>query len=197
MTSPETRRSGGRRRRRRHHEILARRKGARRRDKRAASARIMAQRASTIAAAAAHQVSHILAQRASAAGQQRAISRGAAQRSGHLARRSGEGGQRRLSAAHAQRCAPLARRLRRLPLAMHGQHAWFRSRMRARREGGGRRMRRRPVAVLRSFDVSILKFNKLDTIMAIHIDQIQKNLALIPLLGIRIRPPARQRKNKE
>ncbi|KZT75811.1 S-adenosyl-L-methionine Mg-protoporphyrin IX methyltranserase (ISS) [Dorcoceras hygrometricum] len=33
--------------------------------------------------------------------------------------------------------------------------------------------------------------------MAICIDQIRKTLALIPLLGIRICPPARQRKNKE
>ncbi|KZT76142.1 hypothetical protein F511_46833 [Dorcoceras hygrometricum] len=72
-----------------------------------------------------------------------------------------------------------------------------RARMCARREGGGRRMRRRPVVVLRNFDVSILKFIKLDTIMAIRIDQIRETMALIPLLGIRIRPPARQLKNKE
>ncbi|KZV48324.1 hypothetical protein F511_26541 [Dorcoceras hygrometricum] len=37
-----------------------------------------------------------------------------------------------------------------------------------------------------------VRYNK-----AIHIDQIRETLALIPLLGIRIRPPARQRKNKK
>ncbi|KZT75995.1 hypothetical protein F511_46980 [Dorcoceras hygrometricum] len=36
----------------------------------------------------------------------------------------------------------------------------------------------------------------LDTIQANHIDQIRATMALIPLLGIRIRPPVRQRKNK-
>ncbi|KZV36961.1 interactor of constitutive active ROPs 3-like [Dorcoceras hygrometricum] len=46
------------------------------------------------------------------------------------------------------------------------------------------------------FSFSDLKFDKLDTIMAIHIDQIRETMALIPLLGIRIRPPVRQRKNK-
>ncbi|KZV22872.1 hypothetical protein F511_18506 [Dorcoceras hygrometricum] len=40
-----------------------------------------------------------------------------------------------------------------------------------------------------NFRFPILKFNKLDTIMANHIDQIRETLALIPLLGIRIRPP--------
>ncbi|KZV07116.1 hypothetical protein F511_45401 [Dorcoceras hygrometricum] len=38
------------------------------------------------------------------------------------------------------------------------------------------------------FLFSDLKFDKLDTIMAIRIDQIRETLALIPLLGIRIRP---------
>ncbi|KZT75508.1 hypothetical protein F511_47466 [Dorcoceras hygrometricum] len=33
--------------------------------------------------------------------------------------------------------------------------------------------------------------------MAISYDQIRETLALIPLLGIRIRPPARQRKNNK
>ncbi|KZT76232.1 hypothetical protein F511_46744 [Dorcoceras hygrometricum] len=47
------------------------------------------------------------------------------------------------------------------------------------------------------FSFSDLKFKTLDTIQAIRIDQIRKTLALIPLLGIRIRPPARQRKNIE
>ncbi|KZV41268.1 LRR receptor-like serine/threonine-protein kinase [Dorcoceras hygrometricum] len=37
----------------------------------------------------------------------------------------------------------------------------------------------------------------LDTIMAISYDQIRETLALTPLLGIRIRPPARQRKNNK
>ncbi|KZV18829.1 hypothetical protein F511_09652 [Dorcoceras hygrometricum] len=41
------------------------------------------------------------------------------------------------------------------------------------------------------------KFNKLDTIMANHIDQIRETLALIPQLGIRIRPPVTQRKNNK
>ncbi|KZT75206.1 hypothetical protein F511_47769 [Dorcoceras hygrometricum] len=38
------------------------------------------------------------------------------------------------------------------------------------------------------FSFSDLKFKTLDTIRAIRIDQIRENLALIPLLGIRIRP---------
>ncbi|KZT76649.1 hypothetical protein F511_46327 [Dorcoceras hygrometricum] len=38
------------------------------------------------------------------------------------------------------------------------------------------------------FSFSDLKFDKLDTIMAIHIDQIRETMALIPLLGIRIHP---------
>ncbi|KZT76621.1 hypothetical protein F511_46354 [Dorcoceras hygrometricum] len=56
-------------------------------------------------------------------------------------------------------------------------------------------MRRRP-AVASNFRTSDLKFNKLDTIMAISYDQIRATMALIPLLWIRIRPPVRQRKNK-
>ncbi|KZV44203.1 hypothetical protein F511_12942 [Dorcoceras hygrometricum] len=106
--SPEHRRSGGRRRR--HHHEDRGGSARRRAQRRAASAHCAQQRAATSrntsrpaagsvdqraiteAAAAGHQVSHIVAQRASAAGQQRAISRGAAQRSGHLARRSSEGG---------------------------------------------------------------------------------------------------------
>ncbi|KZV23967.1 hypothetical protein F511_44840 [Dorcoceras hygrometricum] len=58
---------------------------------------------------------------------------------------------------------------------------------------GGRRAVK--FLVLRS--IPNLKFNKLDTIMANHIDQIRETMALIPLLGIRIRPPVRQRKNNE
>ncbi|KZV33450.1 hypothetical protein F511_33696 [Dorcoceras hygrometricum] len=59
---------------------------------------------------------------------------------------------------------------------------------------GRRRTWRRP-AFVSKFDFFDPKNKTLDTIMAIRNDQIRKTLALIPLVAIRIRPPARQRKN--
>ncbi|KZV58698.1 hypothetical protein F511_40912 [Dorcoceras hygrometricum] len=85
---------------------------------------------------------------------------------------------------------------RTFPATMRGQRTWL-SHAHVRAAGWrGRRRKRRWRG--RNFDsdfVSILKNKMLDTIQAIHIDQIGETLALIPLLGIRIRPPARQRKN--
>ncbi|KZT76959.1 zinc finger CCCH domain-containing protein 45-like [Dorcoceras hygrometricum] len=86
------------------------------------------------------------------------------------------------------------------PTAAHRAQASRDSRASARVHALGREAPPRKAAARRpdqSFVFPILKFNKLDTIMAIHIDQIRKTLALIPLLGIRIRPLARQRKNKK
>ncbi|KZT75708.1 mediator of RNA polymerase II transcription subunit 17-like [Dorcoceras hygrometricum] len=56
-------------------------------------------------------------------------------------------------------------------------------------QGGG------PATCFSDF-VSDLKLNELDTIRHNSYDQIRETMALIPLLGIRIRPPVRQRKNK-
>ncbi|KZV15617.1 hypothetical protein F511_40211 [Dorcoceras hygrometricum] len=56
-------------------------------------------------------------------------------------------------------------------------------------QGGG------PATCFSDF-VSDLKLNELDTIRHNSYDQIRETIALIPLLGIRIRPPVRQRKNK-
>ncbi|KZT75685.1 hypothetical protein F511_47289 [Dorcoceras hygrometricum] len=76
----------------------------------------------------------------------------------------------------------------------HGQRAMVsRAQQRARdavvaaAQGGG------PVIQISIFDLKIkqVRYN-----LANHIDQIRGTLALIPLLGIRIRPPVRQRKNK-